>query len=71
MYANVPEAMCFIDWSTKCVHGQDKDYYEMKGCANWAKEQYCQAKADGEKSNGLVSSVDIGQLPDLKLARTS
>ena len=49
VYADVTEGMCFIDWSTKCVHGQDRDYYEMTGCGeNWAKQQYCKAKADLE-----------------------
>ena len=56
VYADVTEAMCFIDWSTKCVHGQDKDYYEMRGCANWAKSQYCAAKQAKEYAK-VISNI--------------
>ena len=48
--------MCFIDWATKCQHGQDKDYYGMQGCSGWAKKQYCDAKETLETSK-LVSQI--------------
>jgi len=63
VYANVPEAMCFIDWSTKCVHGQDKDYYEMKGCQDWAKRQYCAAK---NAANYAETPVEIKKAAHLE-----
>ena len=48
--------MCFIDWATKCQHGQDKDYYGMQGCSGWAKKQYCDAKETLETSK-LVRQI--------------
>jgi len=55
--------MCFIDWSTKCVHGQDRDYYEMTGCGeNWAKQQYCKAKADLEYAQTPVEKKKLEYL---------
>jgi len=44
VYANVSDALCYIDWATKCVHGQDADFYGYNGCRDWAKRQYCQYK---------------------------
>jgi len=63
VYADVTEGMCFIDWSTKCVHGQDRDYYEMTGCGeNWAKQQYCKAKADLEYAQTPVERKKLEYL---------
>ena len=42
VYAKVSAATCFIDWATKCVEGQDANYYNIYGCRRWAKRQYCQ-----------------------------
>jgi len=70
VYANVSEALCFIDWSTKCVHGQDADYYGYSGCRNWAKDQYCQyqdelntARAAAQESRRALRQV--AKLEDL------
>lgn len=43
-YANVSDSLCFVDWATKCVHGQDADFYGYSGCQRWGKRQYCRAK---------------------------
>jgi len=65
VYADVSQAMCFIDWSTKCVHGQEKNYYEMSGCENWAKEQYCKAKNDLEYAQTPVEKKKLENLLSL------
>merc|ERR1719208_504868 len=65
VYADVSEAMCFIDWSTKCVHGQDKDFYEMKGCRNWAKDQYCYAKEAKANAQTPVEKAKLTNLESL------
>lgn len=31
VYANVTEGLCFIDYATRCVLGEDADYYGIKG----------------------------------------
>jgi len=41
VYANVSESLCFIDWATKCEHGQNADYWSYQGCQRWGKRQYC------------------------------
>jgi len=41
VYAKVTEALGFLDWATKCEHGQDADYYGYNGFSRWAKKQYC------------------------------
>jgi secreted trypsin-like serine protease len=57
VYANVSDSLCFIDWATKCVHGQDADFYGYNGCNRWAKRQYCSYKDElirlqsGDQSN--------------------
>ena len=55
VYADVSEGQCFIDWATKCVHGQDKDYYNYRGCERWAKRQYCKYKEEFAFENAKVS----------------
>merc|ERR1712184_209085 len=65
VYADVSQAMCFIDWSTKCVHGQERDYYEMSGCENWAKDQYCNAKADLDYAQTPVEKKKLENLLSL------
>jgi len=64
VYANVSDALCYIDWATKCVHGQDADFYGYNGCRDWAKRQYCQttdelirAKAAAEDSINALRKV--------------
>lgn len=46
VYAKVSEALGFIDWATKCEHGQDADYYGYTGYQRWAKKQYCDYKKE-------------------------
>jgi len=66
VYGDVQTAMCFIDWATKCQHGQDKDYYGMQGCSGWAKKQYCDAKETLETSKLSKSeSIKLQNLVDL------
>ena len=40
-YSNVSDAACFIDWATKCIHGNKyNDYYNLEPeCGNWAVEE--------------------------------
>lgn len=44
VYAKVSAGVCFIDWATRCVRGQEADYYNLSGCKRWAKKQYCTYK---------------------------
>ena len=40
IYASVQEALCFIDYDTKCKHGQKySDYYDYPQCENWIDKQ--------------------------------
>lgn len=43
-FADVSAGLGFIDWATKCVEGQDTDYYGLIGFQRWAKRQYCMKK---------------------------
>ena len=55
VYANVTEGLCFIDWATKCVLGQNADLYGMQNlCHRWAKRQYCELKEELEILDTLV-----------------
>merc|ERR1711971_249510 len=56
VYANVSDALCFIDYATKCVMGQDADYYGLQGCQRWAKRTYC------ELQNSLQQYTDLIEL---------
>lgn len=53
VYAKVTEALCFVDWATKCEHGQDADYYGYNGCHRWAKKQYCDYQTELAYIEGL------------------
>jgi len=46
VYANVSDALCFIDYATKCALGQDTDYYGLSGCQRWAKRSYCELQQE-------------------------
>merc|ERR1711902_179475 len=48
VYANVSDALCFIDYATKCALGQDTDYYGLSGCRRWAKRSYCELQQEYE-----------------------
>ena len=55
VYANVTDGLCFIDYATKCVLGDDVDLYGLHGCKRWAKRQYCELKFELETIEELVS----------------
>ena len=55
VYANVSDALCFIDYATKCVMGQDTDYYGLQGCQRWAKRTYCELQNSLQQYTDLVS----------------
>ncbi len=57
VYANVTEGLCFIDAATKCVLGQDADYYGLQGCRKWAKRQFCQLKDELETLQVLIEQT--------------
>ena len=40
-FADVSSGLGFIDWATKCVEGQDVDYFGLSGFKRWAKRQFC------------------------------
>merc|ERR1712152_28892 len=44
VYADVTKALRFIDWATKCIDGNDKDYYGFGYGGRWAKHDYCEYK---------------------------
>jgi len=48
VYANVSDALCFIDYATKCALGQDADLYGLTGCRRWAKRSYCELQQEYE-----------------------
>ena len=36
VYADVTQGLCFIDWVTKCIHGDKyQQYYNYPQCNNW------------------------------------
>lgn len=41
MYASVADGLCFIDWATRCNHGDlYKPYYDYSSkCAGWIDEE--------------------------------
>ena len=51
--------MCFIDYATKCMLGQDTNYYGINGCKHWAEETYCNIKKELEKVQDKISNVSI------------
>ena len=57
VYANVSEALCFIDYATKCVMGQDADYYGLQGCQRWAKRTYCELQNSVQQYTDLVREL--------------
>ena len=59
MYANVSDALCFIDYATKCVMGQDADYYGLQGCQRWAKRTYCELQNSLQQYTDLASAFLI------------
>jgi hypothetical protein len=58
VYANVSKALCFIDYATKCVLGQDADHYGLTGCDDWARTKYCDLKFEIEDLEALVASTN-------------
>ena len=55
VYADVTKALRFIDWATKCIDGNDKDYYGFGYGGRWAKHDYCEYK---EKINDYEKKVE-------------
>ena len=51
--------MCFIDYATKCMLGQDTNYYGINGCKHWAEETYCNIEKELEKIQDRISKVSI------------
>ena len=41
VYASTAYGLCFIDWTTKCIHGNAyTNFYDYQSeCANWAAEE--------------------------------
>ena len=40
VYVSIAEVVCWIDWVTKCKHGNDYGYfYNYPQCANWIDEE--------------------------------
>ena len=48
------EALCFIDFATKCALGEDINLYEINYCSNWFKEEYCNVKMEQDKNEAEV-----------------
>merc|ERR1712241_1080564 len=65
VYASIPSSLCFIDWATKCVHGNkySSDYYDIQGCDTWVEQEkaHPQGLQDGiiEKINGLATTTEL------------
>jgi len=57
VYANVSEALCFIDYATKCAMGQDADFYGFQGCGRWAKRTYCELQNSLQQYNDLIEAT--------------
>ena len=57
VYADVSKSMCFIDYATKCMLGQDTNYYGINGCKHWAEETYCNIEKELEKVQDKISNV--------------
>jgi len=57
VYANVSEALCFIDFATKCALGEDINLYEINYCSNWFKEEYCNVKMEQDKNEAEFREV--------------
>ena len=57
VYANVSEALCFIDYATKCTLGQDANLFNIKACPNWPNGRYCELKKALTKMNIQVRII--------------
>lgn len=50
VYASVPKALCFIDFATKCKHGNKyADFYNYKECKNWFEETLDDLRSKGNR----------------------
>ena len=50
-YAAIPDQLCFIDWATKCKHGNTYDaFYDYSSMCgdNWIDKQISQLKEESE-----------------------
>jgi len=56
VYADVTQALRFIDWATKCVDGNGVDYYGFGFADRWAKKQYCEYKEEIEDNKQGIAN---------------
>jgi len=57
VYANVSEALCFINYATKCALGKDASLFDIKKCPNWPQGKYCELKKEQTKVNNELNIV--------------
>ena len=63
VYASVRNALCFIDWDTKCKHGNEfiGHYDYVKSCQNWINNEI-----DTYGKNALIFKKQLKKLNRLK-----
>ena len=60
VYASIPDALCFIHWATKCVHGSKyKDNYYYKQCDTYLNEEISQLEKESNSEEMLKRAKDL------------
>ena len=55
VYADVTQGLCFIDWATKCLHGDKyQQYYDYPQCNNWLENLIARCVARKKKFYILI-----------------
>jgi hypothetical protein len=72
VYADVSKALEFIDWATKCVEGQDANYYGLDISDRWAKRQYCSYRTRKSDLQTRVATIkaDLKRVQDRSGSRS-
>ena len=67
VYASVRNALCFIDWDTKCKHGLDMvgHYDYRQQCTNWMEDITASIEGVVEANKSLLKR-ELRRLKELK-----
>lgn len=62
VYASIPEGLCFIDWSTKCLMGEKYNkFYDVQGCANWIDDEIGRLEAEKTSLENKIENPNTSQ----------
>ena len=60
VYADVTQGLCFIDWATKCLHGDKyQQYYDYPQCNNWLENLIARYVARKKNFYVLIMPIEI------------